>query len=182
MRHGQADHNINFRLNESNQVTSNLTKQGRKEVLTNAKTLKGKFKTINIIYCSSILRCQQTAEVVAKHFNSKTTTIKTDHRLNELKTGFDNKMPIIWIIRLFFSRNRLHKKFKSGQSIAEVSNGVQSFYKEIKKKHPSDNVLIISHLYNFQMFCHHLYKKKLQLPWRPNTMYLNTGQWHEFKI
>lgn len=180
MRHGQADHNINFRLNESDHIASNLTDNGKREVLKNAKALKETIKAIDVIYCSSILRCRQTAKIVEKYFDAK-IPIKTDKRLNELRTGFDNRMPLVWLIRLFFSRNRLNKKFKAGQSITEVSNGIGEFYQEIIKKHPNGNILIISHLYIFQIFCHHLYHKKLLLPWRPNTMRLKTAQWHLFR-
>ena len=179
MRHGQADHNRRLLINESNQRVSNLTDQGREEVLQNARELKKKVD-LDIIYCSPLKRCRQTAKIVKQVQKNPKLKIKTDKRLSEFKTGFNNRFALIWFIHLFLSKNKLSKKFKGGQSILEAAHSIVTFWDEIHAEHAQENVLIVAHLHTFQMLCHHLYDHDLKVPWR-QSIYLPTGDLHEFK-
>ena len=178
LRHGQADHNRLFLTNESNRRVSNLTAQGRQEVLESAD----EFKDIpfNIIYSSPLQRCQQTAGIIKEHQANRNLQIKIDKRLSEFKTGFDNRLALIWFIRLFLARNKLTKKFKGGQSITELAAGIEAFWQDIHAEHLQQNALIVAHLITYQMFCHLLYNADLKVPWR-QTFYLPTAGWHEFQ-
>ncbi len=178
MRHGQAEHNRFFLINESNQRISNLTPQGREEVSKNAQELKEEIN-LDIIYCSPLKRCRQTAKIVKKEQNNPQLKIKIDKRLSEFKTGFNNRFALIWLIRLFLSRNKLSKKFKGGQSIVEAAQMIDEFWQEIYAEHLQKNVLIVAHLHTFQMLCHYLYDQDLKPPWK-QRVYL-TGEVHEFK-
>ena len=179
IRHGQADHNRRLRTNESNRRVSNLTDQGREEVLESARELKKRIK-FDVIYCSPLQRCQQTAEIIQAEQDNLKLKIKTNKRLSEFKTGFDNRLALIWFVRLFLAKNKLTKKFKGGQSIVEAAKDIEAFWQEIHAEHLEENVLIVAHLITFQMFCHLLYNSDLKVPWR-QTFYLDTGSWHEFK-
>ena len=179
MRHGQAEHNRLFIINESNQHISNLTAQGRQEVAESTMALQKKIKKVDILYCSPLVRCQQTAKIINDIYDGK-IPIKTDKRLSEFKTGFNNEPAFIWSLRLFVSRNRLSKKFKNGQSIVEAAKTAKSFCRMVQKEHPQENVLIVAHLHTFQMICHYLYDRKLTVPWR-KLLYLETAGVHEFK-
>ena len=178
IRHGQAEHNLKFKINESNQNASNLTTQGVKEVQESAVQLK-KLVKLDIIYCSPLVRCRQTAKLVNQAYNNK-IPIKINKQLSELKTGFHNRSMLIWSISLFLSRKRLTKKFKKGQSIAEAATEAGNFYDYLQDKHLGENVLIVAHWHNFQMLCHHLYDKTLTVPWHQD-MHLATGELHEFR-
>lgn len=179
MRHGQAEHNRLFILNESNQRISNLTKQGQEEVEKTALDLSERVKKIDVIYCSPLIRCQQTTKIINEAYGGK-IPIKIDKRLSEFKTGLNNTLAIFWSIKLFFSRNRLNKKFKDGQSITEAARLTRQFCQMLQRKHPGDTVLIVAHLYTFQMMCHYLYDRPLTAPWQ-KMIYLETGGIHEFQ-
>ena len=179
MRHGQAEHNRLFIINETNQHLSNLTEQGFKEVEKSAAQLRQQLAKIDIIYCSPLVRCQQTAKIINEHYAVK-IPIKIDKRLAEFKTGFNNEWAFIWSIRLFLSRNRLSKKFKEGQSILEAALIAKKFCQMLEKKHPQETVLIVAHLHTFQMICAYLYNRALTVPWR-KMIYLETAGFHEFK-
>ena len=179
IRHGQAEHNRFLIINETDQRVSNLTSQGREEALDSARDIK-KEVSLDIIYCSPLTRCRQTAEIVKAEQGNPKLKIKIDKRLAEFKTGFNNQFALIWLVRLFLSKNKLTKKFKGGQSIAESLKLVEDFWQEIHAEHLEQNVLIVAHLNTFQMFCHFLYDKQLKPPWR-QQFFLNTGEFHEFK-
>ena len=179
MRHGQAEHNLVFLINESNQQISNLTPQGREETLKNAEEFKKKID-LDMIYCSPLKRCRQTAKIVKKQQKNPKLQIKIDKRLSEFKTGFNNRFAFIWLTRLFLSKNKLTKKFKGGQSIVESAQMIDDFWQEIHAEHLQKNVLIVAHLITFQMFCHYLYSQDLKPPWR-QKFFLGTSEVHEFK-
>ena len=125
-------------------------------------------------------RCRQTAKIVRRQQANRRLKIKTDRRLSEFKTGFDNRLALIWFAHLFLSRNKLTKKFKGGQSITEAAAGIEAFWQDIHAEHLQQNVLIVAHLITYQMFCHLLYNAELKVPWK-QTFYLPTGGWHEFQ-
>ena len=178
IRHGQAEHNRWLLTNESNRHVSNLTEQGRQEALESARELKEKVK-FNIIYCSPLKRCRQTAAIIRAEQGKPRPAIKVNKRLSEFKTGFDNRLAFIWFFHLLLSKNKLTKKFKGGQSITEAAADVEKFWQEIYAEHLDGNVLIVAHLITFQMLCHLFYNTDLQVPWRP-SFHLDTGSWHEF--
>lgn len=180
IRHGQAEHNRFLIINESNQRVSNLTEQGRGEAAESAKKLKQKGIKVDAIYCSPLTRCRQTAKIVKQELGEPKLKTKIDKRLAELKTGFNNQFALIWLVRLFLSRNKLTKKFKGGQSIVESFKLVEDFWQEIHAEHLGQNVLIIAHLNTFQMLCHFLYDQKLRPPWHQQFL-LSTGELFEFK-
>lgn len=179
IRHGQADHNRLMLMNETNQHVSNLTTQGQEEASRSAQELKQEVN-LDIIYCSPLMRCRQTAQIVKKEQKNPNLKIIIDERLSEFKTGFNNRSAFIWFIRLILSKNKLKKKFKGGQSIVEAAKTIENFWQEIHAEHLDENVLIVAHLHTFQMFSHYLYHKDLKLPWR-QTVYLATAEVHEFK-
>lgn len=179
VRHGNAQHNVYLKLNESNNRISRLTAQGKREVLKTAKDLQRMGVRFDIIYCSPLVRCRQTAEIINEAFNNQ-IPIKIEPRLSEFKTGFDNKSVFIWTMKLFLSKNRLTKKFGNGQSIAEVIEDIKEFYDELKTKTNHDNVLLVSHLFQFQLLCHIYYGYKLKMPWSQN-IHLGTGEIYKFK-
>ena len=179
MRHGQAQHNLHYVLNESNQKISRLTKQGEEEVRESAQELKEE-ADLHLIYCSPLKRCRQTAKMVKEEQRNPKLKIKIDTCLSEFKTGFNNRFAFIWFIRLLFTKNKLAKKFNDGQSIAEAAQEIENFWEKIHAEHLDENILIVAHLHTYQMLCHHLYNKQLKVPWR-QKVYIATGDFHEFK-
>ena len=179
IRHGQSEHNRRARLNETNQYVSNLTDQGRKETQKAAKKLaKLQF---DIIYVSPLERCRQTADII-NSLQAKPRKVVVDDRLSEFKTGFNNRSAITWSIKIMFSRNRLHKKFKDGQSLMESATIIKGFWDEILTKHPQQNVLIVAHLFTFQIFYHYAYNRNLTIPWFwRQRIYIAPSEIHEFK-
>ena len=180
MRHGQAEHNKAWLLNETNQKVSNLTPQGREEVKENAQKLADS-TDIDIIYCSPLIRCQQTAQIMKEVYHQSNLKIETKTCLAEFKTGYNNRSPLLWSLKLLFSQNRLNKKFHNGQSLAESKQALEKFLDQITAQHPQEKVLIVAHLITFQMLYRIFYNQDLKIswPWR-QRIYIGSGEIQEF--
>jgi isoleucyl-tRNA synthetase len=84
MRHGEAENNIEGVLNSDQSKPYHLTEKGKQEVRDSAKNFKEK---IDIIYCSPLLRAQETAQVFAETAGLPASIIVTDERLHEVGMG-----------------------------------------------------------------------------------------------
>ena len=181
IRHGQADHNRRLLTNESNRHISNLTEQGQGGSFGERPASSEEKAKFDIIYCSPLERCRQTAAIVqAEHRGKPRPTIKINKHLSEFKTGFDNRLALIWFFHLLLSKNKLTKKFKGGQSITEAAADVEKFWQEIHAEHLDGNVLIVAHLnYLPNALPSALQYRSYGYPGDPH-FHLDTGSWHEF--
>ena len=181
IRHGQAEHNKSMVLNETNQIVSNLTPKGRAEVRRSARQLAEDVE-IDTIYCSPLIRCQQTAQIVKETQKKAALPVKTYKCLGEFRTGFNNRTPLKWWIKLLLSRDRWNKKFNNGQSLAESSQDLRQFLNKIIKRHPQDNILIVGHLYTFQALYYIFYNQNVAIPWLwHHKIYTSTGEVQELR-
>jgi broad specificity phosphatase PhoE len=111
-----------------------LSESGKKR----ANQLKDIFKDKNIskIYSSEVLRCKQTAEIVA----GGQIPVIFDKRLLETLSAYQGYWVQDW--DHFFG----HEKAFGGESIIEVRDRAVDFYKTIKKTlKPDENIIICSH-------------------------------------
>ena len=80
VRHGETDYNITRRIQGRQQVP--LNENGRTQALQVAESLR-QYK-ITHIYCSSLVRARETAEIINNYFS---LPIMIDDRLNERDWG-----------------------------------------------------------------------------------------------
>lgn len=145
VRHGQADHNLSYTLNDNDNPASKLTFRGKAQSAETAKQLE-KYNP-DILYSSDLERTRQTADIIGKHLNLKKNV---DRRLNEFISGYHNQKGYKWILRLGFSRHRLKAKFGSGESLIDARDRVEDFINDAAKKHKGKTICVVAHLHTIQ--------------------------------
>ena len=144
VRHGESDHNLSYRLNERNQPVSNLTNKGVSQAQQAGQNLAS--RGITHLYSSELQRTIQTSDIISSHIKVKP---QRDRRLNELQTGLHNKRGVVWLLRLFFSTNRLKANF-GGESLEESQQRVASFLDDLKKLPSGSIVCAVAHQHTIQ--------------------------------
>lgn len=179
LRHGQADHNRSFRINEDNSQPSVLTKTGQEQAEKAGKKIAD--QKIDFAYCSPLVRAKQTAKIVLEAHPDK-IPLKVDRRLNEFQTGLNQQLMWWWSLRLFFSRDRMNKKFKDGQSFNESAEPLADWLKEALKKHYEETILVVAHLHTYQVLMAYYEKIPLKDTLGKTHYLLGTGEIYEFEL
>ncbi len=159
LRHGESVGNVKkITADFPEKFYSPLTRKGKNKIKNLIKKLKK--EKIDLIFSSDLLRCKQTAEILAKELKIK---IKYDKRLREIDHGIFNGKPIkdrrdFWanldLPNLTEFENFLRKlkiKFPKGENHIDVKKRVYQFIKEINKKERNKKILIISHAVTITM-------------------------------
>lgn len=124
-----------------------LSKKGIKEI----KNLSTELKTIkfDFIYSSEFIRAKQTTKIISHILNFNSKQIFTDSRLNEIYYGifegktFDESCYLKKEIERMNSP--LDIRFPDGESFNEVYERINTFLLDLKKKHNTKQILIITH-------------------------------------
>ena len=143
MRHGQAISNVKEIVSCWPERFQNpLTKHGREQV--KAAALKIKEKSIDLIFCSPILRTKQTAEIVGGKLKIKP---RVDKRLVEQNAGIFNGQSLQSLISFFGEKTikRFTLRPKKGETYIEIERRMVGCLKAIDRKYKGKNILIISH-------------------------------------
>ncbi|MDD2696735.1 MAG: class I tRNA ligase family protein [Candidatus Pacebacteria bacterium] len=118
-----------------------LTEKGKKEILSAAKTLKG--KKIDLIFSSDVTRTKQTAEIVAEETGAK---LIFDKRIREFDVGVFNGGKPIEVWNFLKSKDDLLKtKIPEGESLLDVQKRMTDFLNDLNGKYQNKNILIVSH-------------------------------------
>lgn len=144
LRHGEALSNVK-RLNSSWPETfkNPLTNDGIEMIKKSVSKLIKKGAKIDFIFSSDLLRTKQTAEIASKILKVKKITF--EKRLREIDFGNANGMPIEELLYMGFVKKRINNHFKQGEDYYSVLRRVLSFLKDIDKKYPGKQILIVSH-------------------------------------
>ncbi|MFZ3057661.1 MAG: histidine phosphatase family protein [Minisyncoccales bacterium] len=149
LRHGQNNHQA-----ENNGIIYNwpdgnppyyLTEQGKEEAKRAGETLKK--DKIDCLFSSDILRCRETAKIVAEIINYDITKIIYDVRLRDLNWGaFGGKTKEeYWN---FYNNDRI-KAFDiaipGGESWNQCQERMIKLFNEIEEEFEGKNILIVSH-------------------------------------
>ena len=144
-----------------------------------ANQLKDIFKNKNIakIYSSEVLRCKQTAEIVA----DKKIPVIFDQRLLETLSAFQG----YW--ELDFDHFFAHNSSLGGETILEIQARVVNFYEELKKSLAKDeNVILCSHgdpLQCLYAYLHNLnFSNEKHLPETKEAGWLKRGEFFRIKV
>ncbi len=104
---------------------------------------------ISAIYSSPIQRAKHTAEICGNH---NSIDVKLDDRLIELDMGKFTGVPYD---EIFTSHGNVFMKFYNGEleiahngveTFADVKKRVSSIVDEVIKKHPDENVVLVTHM------------------------------------
>jgi broad specificity phosphatase PhoE len=140
VRHGQT---VNNKKNiMTGWIDSPLTNKGIEQAKKTALEIPSGFSEI---YCSDLIRCKQTAEIINQKLN---LPIKYDARLRERNFGFlEGKS---WDeIGLDLKELDTNQKYNyhpfGGESVKDVRQRLFSFIDDIRKKEIKGKILIVAH-------------------------------------
>ena len=134
VRHGQTDWNKAGRMQGRTDIPLNET--GKQQALEVAKKLKG--IEFDKVFSSPLKRAIQTAKIITGN------NIIIDKRLIERDNGLlEGK--IKKEIKVLPNFNDLNDTSYGVESLESIKNRLDSFYNEILKKYPKQNILIVTH-------------------------------------
>jgi broad specificity phosphatase PhoE len=148
MRHAQALSNVRAICSCWPEKFHNpLTILGREIVRESAEKLKAKLdlegQSIDLIFCSPLLRTEQTAKITGKILGVKP---KTDKRLREIGFGIFNSGSLEKMWKHFETEEeRIRQSPPKGETYVEILDRMMSFLKDTDKKYKDRNILVISH-------------------------------------
>ena len=175
MRHGEATHNLKH-LMSSSVNGAPLTKTGELQAEAAGKAM-AKLAHIDYIFCSPLLRTQQTAAIVAKITHVPQTHIIVDDRLREQDFGsFDGKTFDEYISQPQFKTDddQFLLGAPDGESGKTVLLRVQEFLQSLEKpQYQGKTILVVTHAYPF---CH------MSKIINGNYGSPETGDWQQFLL
>ena len=142
LRHGEAIFNREGIVSSWPEKEKNpLTEKGRKEVRgIIAKLKKDK---IDLIFSSDVLRCKETAQMIAKELGLK---INFDKRIREIDMGILNGKSVKEWNDYFKNRaEKFTKRAPGAENRRDIKKRLMDFIKDINKKYKNKNILIVSH-------------------------------------
>lgn len=145
LRHGQTKYNLEKRyMGRIDEPLTNKGMQEAKDILLDIN--------IDLMYCSTLIRANQTAEIIKDKYN---INIIQDERLVEKNGGLteglhyekiENDYPNTWKI---WERKGLKETittpFPEGESDLDVIMRIQDLITEIESKYKNMNILFVSH-------------------------------------
>ncbi|MDD3026593.1 MAG: histidine phosphatase family protein [Erysipelotrichaceae bacterium] len=140
-RHSKTIWNEQRRL--QGRKDSKLTQKGIEEARILGEFLKG--EQIDVIYSSPINRAYQTAQMI---FPDR--EIITDDRLMEMSFGDYEGKSVAELVKQkdyhdLWHNPSLDSRLPHGESYREIKERLQSFYEEIKTRHASQTVFVVTH-------------------------------------
>jgi len=146
VRHGQTDWNLTGRWQGQSLDAPGLNNMGRAQVLVIRKQLQK--LNLSAIYSSDLLRCKQTAELIAQ---SLSLTVVLEPRLQEIDLGVWEGMLSEEIEATYSkelaerARDPFHARAPNGESPRVVMERVLAAVNEIAERHRDEAILILSH-------------------------------------
>ncbi len=143
VRHAESA--ANAKLEYAGHLPVSLTEKGKKEAEhTSAQFLKN--HTITKIYCSPLLRAQQTAS----YFSQKCSlTIETNKLLEEQNMGFYSGKAYALTEKLPCFEPDVSKRWnwapKDGETYAQVASRACKFLEQIQTQPQEENILVVTH-------------------------------------
>ena len=143
-RHGQTKHNLDHRYQGITDAPLNQTG------ISQSNKLAGRLSSekIDVIYSSDLMRCVQTAELVAKIYD---LNINRDERLREISFGEWEGMSYNDIqarspdLLEKWMSDPAHVSPPNGETLIELAVRVKSAVDEMKRRHADQTVLVVTH-------------------------------------
>ena len=127
-------------------LNPNLSERGEKQAKILAESLKG--KGIKVVYTSPLLRTKRTAEMIAITLN---VPLIEDKRIIEIDHGIWSGKLVKEVKKEFpemfetWLKEPWKVNFPEGENLMEVYKRVKDFVEDIKRKHKSETVAVVSH-------------------------------------
>jgi len=142
IRHGESEKNTKA-IFSNNLNKYPLTDWGQEQTEQAVKKLKD--LKIDLIISSEVLRCKQTAEILAKELERE---LKFDSRLNEVDPGQwqdrpDNNEAALRMLTHWRTVNNY--QIPDGESVSQVAERMFNLFKAINKDYQGKNILLVSH-------------------------------------
>jgi len=144
MRHGHGEHMIARVAACDTNDTFHLTKEGRERARSQAVDLIKKMGVTKII-ASPLLRCKETAEIVAKEIGYDVSTIEYDNRIREYDFGNLCGKPFDEFLSL---RNGGISSFSDtlgGTTPLDVKKRIGEFMYDLENSYQNETILIVTH-------------------------------------
>lgn len=139
VRHGETFGNLSHVV--ESRTHGRLTYYGMEQAQAAAYQLKD--ESIDIVYCSNLQRCVDTALILADYH--PTATLVPVHQLRERNQGdYEGKR---WEEVPFqdYEGEYLHQRIPGGESWHDVERRVGIFLNDLYAKHPEATVLVVTH-------------------------------------
>lgn len=142
IRHGQSESSKKeFMSSWPEKIYNPLTLKGVRQIKRAIKKLKK--ENVDLMFSSDLLRCKQTAEIIAKELNLK---IIFDERLRERDAGILNGKSLEeWHCFFNDTGDLFNKKAPEGESIEDIKERIKDFLLDIEGKYENKNIIVISH-------------------------------------
>jgi len=142
LRHGEAISNQKeFCSSWPEKFKNPIIKKGKKQIQKIISRLKK--DKIDLIFSSDVLRCKETAQMIAKELDLK---INFDKRIREIDMGILNGKSIKKWNDYFKNRaEKFTKRAPGAENRRDIKKRLMDFIKDINKKYKNKNILIVSH-------------------------------------
>ncbi|MGG0717847.1 histidine phosphatase family protein [Robertmurraya massiliosenegalensis] len=164
-RHGETNWNVENRL--QGRMNSDLTENG----IRDAKLLGKRLTSIGFdaVYASPSKRTVETAKLIMA---DRTMPFKTDERLMEIHLGSWEGRTTLEIQQsepeLFHFYQEKPTLFKgTGETFEDVKKRLESVLVDLERKHPTGNLLIVTHGVVIKVLQSILKERSLDLVWEP---------------
>lgn len=160
VRHGETEENVQKTI--QGQQPGHLTEHGKQQAEEAAQKLKG--RSFDMIYCSDLQRCLDTAEFIRRELPG--TPFTTDELLRErYGGGFEGKPLALLDEHKAIGDWYTYRLPDGGESWADVRLRQVPFLSKVFEAHPEWSILVISHRGPIRAFVHCLRGR----PWRRLT-------------
>jgi broad specificity phosphatase PhoE len=138
-RHGQTNYNDLGLCNSDPKTDVHLTQAGHAQ----AENLSRKLKTVQLdqLFVSELKRTFETANIVNKCHD---VPIAVDSRLNDNRSGFENKSSLAYIAALDAVDDKWTVRLNGGESLDDVKDRARSFLDDLTTQEYG-SVLIVTH-------------------------------------
>lgn len=118
-----------------------LTRHGIEQAKETADKLRDEH--FDVIYCSDLQRCIDTAHYIKTHHTS-TPFIVTEKLRERFSASYQGKV----FDKEFWDTlpgTETTRKYEGGESWMDVKNRVPAFINEVYEQHPEDHILMVAH-------------------------------------
>ena len=140
VRHGQSIHNLEERI--AGQHDSRLTQLGFQDAQGVAVAI-GR-SDFDVVYCSDLLRAQQTAETICDHLKLN-CPIKFSPLLRELDYGDFTEKPVSETFEFLNYKVAQGQRYPGGEGFIDLEERAQRFLFQLKRESAGSRVLVVSH-------------------------------------
>lgn len=138
-RHTQTNYNVLGLANANPSVDVHLTQLGINQAEALSQALQD--KPFDAIYISQLPRTRQTADIINRNHGKE---LIVDARLNDNRTGYEDKPARDWIEALDNSADRWNAVFNDGESLQHAADRARDFIEDLRKSgHKA--VIVVTH-------------------------------------